>query len=73
MEKGKVRVTASRFPVTDTELIRKQLLEHVKFMEIHDLIKKEENEGGSSMQDRKLLHGDLLWRRCLRLRCLKKV
>ena len=57
VEKGKVRVTASRFPVTDTELIRKQLLEHVKFMEIHDLIKKEENEGGSSMQDRKLLHG----------------
>lgn len=60
VKKEKVKVTASRYPVSDIDLVKDQILEHVKYMEIHNVFKKMQQSDGKSinnMTERKLQHG----------------
>ena len=55
-----VKATGSAFPASDTSLIRKQIIEHVKFIEaegIEERIFKEDSKADNDMENAVLRHG----------------
>ena len=54
------KATGSAFPASDTSLIRKQIIEHVKFMEAEDIeerLLKEDSKTDNDMENAVLRHG----------------